>query len=324
MKAYKDYMDSFSPDEKWQNDTIKKLQGMSTGSKKSFAHKGLRMAAMIAVMCLALGITAYAVINVVWAPAEEADTGGSWVMVPVEEDYYEREGMLIGTGIYVKGFDLSQNVLDEETAQALRELLEGKVFTEDGEPFDLFVHAPGGYIADDRGYALYGADGVEIGSIYYDSIIRSKPISIDISTAAQVEELYAFPYSYEDAAKFLGQDFRLPAVYTESLSPPGFKMQDESYRGRYAVYVSLGGEPGMYFFVERNRSGEPDEWAAPGAAITEALIADTAVYKISDDIAGNRYTWENDGLTYMFFQSTGSPACFTDEQCEDIIRSMIE
>ena len=368
-----------------------KLQGISGRNKKSIISKCLRTATVLASICLMLGATACAAVNHVWKPAEKADTGGNWIITPVEEDnhmrerenavtdtdayykdsaielevldaqtaytavnrmwkpvekadtggswvitpvdadYYEREreNGITGTEFYFKNLDIELQVIDEETAQALRELLEGNIFTENGEPFDLLMPVQGGYLADDKGQDLYSADGMEIGGIEYHTIGREKPHNIWLKSVEQMEELYAYNDSYEDAAALLGRDFRFPTIYTEGFDQPAYRLNEtiisEPYFERYAVYVRLEGEPGMSFYVEKNRSGEwePQMLPVAGGVITEAVIAETIVYKISDDY-GNRYTWENEGLSYMLFQAPDRPAQFTDEQSEEIIRSMIK
>jgi len=348
MKAYNEYYDSHSVSEELQNKTMSRLNDAmsekyeftpynrqkrrSINSIPTFA----RAACVIVLVCVVLTATAYAVVSLVtWKPAENADPGGSFVVEPIEEaeydSYLESSGVTTLATIYRHNF-LTQPIVDERTMQIINEYLKDRVFTADGKAFELFVPIPGGFQADDRGYALYDEDGRVIGDISYTRIGADIPSGILILPKEVVVEWFEFSDTYDAAATFLGKDFRLPTVFTDESGPPSFRINgDEDFAeifGRRAVYVSLDGDPGMYFFVETNRRAEDDAWIwyAPDAVVTEGEVAGVTIYKISKEDV-NRYTWTLDGLTYMFFQFKSDPIndnCFTDEQCEDIIRSMIE
>ena len=325
MKAYKDYMDSISISDKWQKDTINKLNAAYICSNKSYVPKALRVALFAAIICITLSATAFAVVSYIWEHAERADTGGRWVMVPVEADYYEKEGISLAKALYCFDQCFTFPIFDEESMLILNDLLKDNVFTEDGEPFNLFIPVAGGYQAADRGYSLFDTLGNGIGEIYYVSLgHQGKPIAIEVITIEiSIRNHNNYVDTYEDASIFIGQSFRLPTIYIDSFSPPVFKIQDDYYINRYSVYINYEGEPGMYFFVEKTRTDSYEEWVAPGAVITATEMAGTTVYKISDDCC-NRYTWEYNGLTYMFFQFFDTPKQFTDEQVIEIIISMIE
>jgi hypothetical protein len=274
----------------------------------------------------------------IWEPTENADTGGSYIMVPVGETeyniYLESSGAITASAIYRHDLAI-QPVIDERTMQILDEYLKDRVFTAAGDAFDLFIPVPGGFQADDKGYSLYDEVGRAIGYISYRRLGNDDPSGIMILTVNEVDAWFVYNDTYDEAVAFLGKDFRLPAIHTDGFGPPTFrKSGGEDYEmiaritGRRAVYVLLDGDPGMYFFVETNRGSETDAevWHATDAVITMGEIAGVTVYKISGERM-NRYTWTYNDLTYMFFQNLDHPTninFFTDEQYEDIIRSMIE
>ena len=276
-----------------------------------------------------------------WEPTGNADPGGSYIIAPIDEDDYfnSLDSSVVSISYIMYQYDFRiQEIIDERVMQEIGEYLHGRIFTADGKPYELFVPVPGGFQADDKGNTLYDEDGREIGAIRYTRSRDGSFCGIDIESIEEVEEQterLAFTDTYDEAVAFLGKDFRLPATLTDGFGPPTYRRNGgEDYEmvaritGRRAVYVSLDGDPGMYFFVEANRDSETDvkTWYVPDAVITEGEIAGVTVYKISDERM-NRYTWTLDDLTYMFFQIMVHPNnvnCFTDEQCEDIIRSMIE
>ena len=259
-------------------------------------------------------------------------------MVPIGETeynlYLESSGTTISSTIYRHDFTI-QPVIDERMMQVLDEYLKDRVFTAAGDAFELFMRVPGGFQAYDKGYALYDEIGRAIGDISYFRVGTDDPSGIMILSIEEVDAWFVFSDTYDEAVAFLGKDFRLPAIHTDSFGPPTFRRNGGDdceiiarITGRRAVYVSLDGDPGMYFFAEANRDSETDAeaWYATDAVITVGEIAGVTVYKISDEKM-NRYTWTYNDLTYMFFQIMDHPRninSFTDEQCEDIIRSMIE
>jgi len=344
MKAYKDYMDTFSASQELQDKTIDLLRGYSSEGKdekpitvqeRRSSGRVLpiwqRAAVIIAAACLAFSAAAYAVIRYMGAQTDNADTGDSHVLVPAEDDFYGKNGAMMEKLMYAKGLD-AMPVFDEETALMLSRLLEGKVFTEDGKPFELLTPVPDGFRADDRGYTLYDTDSREIGRIYYDHNEGEAPFRISVVTDED-----EFLDTYDAAVAFLGRDFRLPAMHTEGFNPPKFKISIDDFSVRLSrVFVKLEGEPGMFYSVttEGNATAEPENalettviWEDEVESTALSINKEVTVIKLSDErvLDGNKsiYTWTYDGLFYIFYQ-TNSSAEFTDEQCEDIIRSMIE
>jgi hypothetical protein len=229
-----------------------------------------------------------------------------------------------------------QFTFDAETADILREFLRGKLFTGDGEPFETsFVPADGEeglYRFDDKGLTLYyWHEGpyekvrTAVTEIRYLVTGSGNIEGVHISNRAPEEE--SFPDTYQAAAAALGQDFRLPTVYTEGLEPPGFRIQDHGrdYGGFANVIVSIGGDPGMWIVVEPMRKTDDNLIESYAYGTAEVYqFGETTVYKIIDAWA-NRYTWAYGGLIYTFNQNPcGSVSSFTDNQVFEIIGSMTE
>lgn len=350
MKEYKDYMDSFSASEELQHKTLTRIDNaVAAHGKIDSPRRGrrelrflsaipawARVACTAVLLIIVLSASAYAVYSyVTWTQTGSADSGGSFVMEPVEKEefdsYLESTGTVSLRTIYRYNFN-EQPIVDEETMRVLNKYLKDRVFTADGAAFELFVPVSGGYQANDKGCTLYDEAGRVIGDIRANNVGTAAPNGITILSVAEVEKWFAFTDTYDEAVAFLGKDFRLPTVLTDGFSPPAFRKNgDETLvkaTGRRAIYISLDGEPGMYYFVETNRDASADAtvWYATDSVITEGEIAGVSVSKISSEDL-NRYTWSLDGLTYMFFQFKSHPVsvnCFSDEQCEKIIRSMIE
>lgn len=339
-----------SSDERFRknyDNTLAKLRAEDTNNKRHH----WRMISVIVVVCMiAMTGAAYAASQInlhVLGFVDDVDIGAAWKLVTAPEDYYESEGVALSRGIY--RYDLQNEKylrFDSNTAQALSEILSGNVFTADGNRFDLLVIDPqtGEYYADDRGNTLYDKSGAELAEISYYSIIQSEPLRLETRTIddvnsqreAELEGQYGIKitFDYTEAAGLLGANFRLPAVYTEYLEPPEYRLQGLPYTAdgvefgpddRLAVYVTIKGDPGLYFFAEKvqGEGMSPEDWHAPGSIIEECQLADNTVYRITID-GLIRYTWEYDGLVYMIFQDTANPTEFTDEQFQEIILSMIQ
>lgn len=304
--------------------------------------KRLRLSTAVAAMvvCLLLSGIAYAVVDYV---SERLDIGGSYEFVIVPDDFYEREGTISLQYLYISGQPAEQQPqFDAKTAKILNELLSNKFFTVDGATFELIVPVSGlfskKYRADDKGNVLYNSDGYEIGSILFESAIGSDPHSIHIWTKEEVEKQLGYNSTHEEAVSLLGKDFRLPIIYTEGLEPPVFQLTDIEeafiinnenqellpYEVK-RVQVWFGGTPGMSFTIERIRSENnvTTPWHIPGGVIEEFEISGTKIYKISANFGDGFYLWVHDGLIYMFHR-VDLPDAFTEEQCEEIIASMIE
>jgi hypothetical protein len=279
---------------------------------------------------------------------ERLDTGGSVEFVTVEKDYYEQAGTEFLTPIYDSETALeSQPRFNAKTARLLINMLYGQVFTEDGMLTELLAPVndffSGDYQADDNGSVLYNADGDEIGTIYYASVINGEPYRISIWTKDDIERQLGYNSTYEEAVALLGRDFRLPAVYTEELDPPEFQLTsflDDAETEGSAPYevkwvsarYSGFNVPNMFFTIENIRkdhdvTSPTSPWYVPDGVIEESEIAGIKVYKIYSNADYYNdfiiYSWEHDGLSYIF-NSISAGASFTDEQCENIIRSMIE
>ena len=308
-----------------------------------YAPAWARAACLAVLICAAFGATAYAVYqSVVWEATEgTVDTGARFVLIP-DKDYIPVDNnttVLIGIlTIYEKNITVPLSVLDEDTANTVRDQLKGQVFTSDGEHFELLAQVESGYQADDRGFTLYDSGGeeiIKIGLAIVDNDgFESKLVTIWNTTA------YEQPPSvtYDEAAAFLGSDFRLPTANTEHLDPPVFhilrpvsvvQMQISYYNE--SVQVNLfGGNPSIVYYVFPNR-GDSDIAShinVPGDIVFEGMLADVTVYKFAYPNS-NLFMWEFEGLTYAIDHYTWASGdfsfgSFSDEKIEEIIRSMIE
>ena len=359
------------------DNTLTKLRNEENVSSVRRTH--WKMITVIVVFCvIAMTGVAYAVSQYnlrIVGQVDDADVGAAWKLVSVPENYYESIGEGIWQPLY---YNYNNTKLENppqftaEAAQALRKLLANNIFTADGYPFDLLVLDPDSneYYADDRGLVLYCNGGYcridnsgtaiydkagyndmeELAEIYYSAIgYNGEPIGLEISSIAwkdkQREAELVGEYGiktttdYAEAARLLGQEFRLPTAYIEGLAPPEYRIQEgftqvlqNEITGELedgdeygtAVYVRIKGDPGMYYFAEvKTENNASREWYATGAVIEECVIAETTVYRvINDDMI--RYTWEHDGLVYMIFQDKTDQNEFTDEQFAEIIWSMIQ
>ena len=359
-----DFSGLFGPsDERFRtsyNNTLAKLR--TDDALHPARQRHWKMIAVIVFICV-IAMTGVAVAvsqyNMrVIGRVDDVDIGAAWKLISVPEDYYESIGEPLPILLYWYSMEKKQlPQLTEEEEQAMRVLLADKVFISDGEPFDLLAldQDSNEYVADSRGFTLYNESGEELAEItyYYNTIGRSgEPLGLVFRTKAEVDAQREAELSgqygtkitsdYEEASQLLGQEFRLPTIYTDSLDAPEYKIQEGftaiiskeengsvvyEYGDTYgtAVYVRMSGDPGIYYFAEAKTRDDTisRKWYAPGALIEECAIAEQTVYKITtDEII--RYAWELDGLVYMIFQDRVDPNEFTDEQFVEIIWSMIQ
>jgi hypothetical protein len=226
-------------------------------------------------------------------------------------------------------------------------MLWGQVVTEDGMLIELLAPVKdffsSDYQADDNGNVLYNTYGSEIGIIYYASVINGDPYRVSIWTKEDIEKQLGYNSTYEEAVSLLGRDFRLPTIYTGELDPPKFQLtsyitdaETEDSEPNEVKWVSVRysgyNTPNMFFTIENIRkdhdvTSPTSPWYVPDGVIEEREIAGIKVYKIysNDDYYNDFiiYSWEYDGLSYIFNTTTEGPS-FTDKQCEKIIKSMIE
>lgn len=152
-------------------------------------HKRLRIVVIAIVACLLLTGTAFAINQIFF---DRADVGAGWVLVSAPEDYYEINNIEVYRGIYTGSEYVaadSQPRVDADTARVLRELFEGVIFTDHGEPVDFVAVAPDSdrFRIDVGNGALYNADGKELWSIHYLTIGYSEPQSLEMQTKEEYE-----------------------------------------------------------------------------------------------------------------------------------------
>ena len=305
-------------------------------------RRPLAVAAVIAAV-VSLSAAAYAVASIAFnrtesVPANVADAGGSQVIVPMDEETKQAyQAASVGNtshNIYVKNPDTKQNVnkiFDSDTANVLRGLLEGKVFAKDGEPFDFVAYLlkNNNLLEPYPDIYIYSADGEEIRQIVYWA---KEPFGTPTAVSFSFEDLIMPDYAdtYESAAVKLGKEFRLPDVtYIEEYD---FKYEaDFNPHGNMKVWISIRHAKGGAAFsvaVENSRDDgtEPDYLQAP-VVIEDFEIDGIVIHKVTLDSGFKEYMWEHDSLSYMLMQYPdvcGTVTfCPTDEQCEEIIWSMI-
>ena len=319
-----------------------------------------RVACLVIIACIALSGTALAVIHFVqWEPVDIEQgvvfTIKDGEIIPLYHDLiYGVDYFKLDVHVLYERNSLDEpHVVNIEIAEDLRSRLESLVFTEDGKPFDLFVPVPGGYIADDRGFTLYMLDNamgeeysfeeraMKIKSISYtinifafdggaDKSLIEEPYMIMITP--ELED-YKLPFmkdvSYEEAVAFLGRDFRMPTKYIENFSIQTIiitRWEDSPAPDMVSVGL-YGNFPSLMFSVQA--SNEDGFMYIAYGELSESIIGGVTVFRTRREIM-TEYYWEFDGLIYRLYQWTYSPSpeeyvlIFTDEQIEDIIRSMIE
>lgn len=323
-------------DEGFRNNYSNVMAKLHTeGGTRRSGQKRLSIAVIALVACLVLTGTAFAINQKFFV--DSADVGASWVLVSAPEDYYESVGTSIRWSIYFAGASVGEQPrVDAETAKILQTLLEGKVFTADGELTEIMIPVTDSdeFCLNIGDSALYNETGEEIQEIRYETVGYSKPQEISFQTKSEYEaqcekerQGYAgvkLTDDYSEAAGLLGMDFNLPGVYTDECEEPEFSFQSLKDPDRKAVYVTYAGNPGIYYFAEAMRSEDeiPYEWYAAGAVIEACEIKGTIVYKVTSQRI-IRYTWTNDSVVYMIFQNY-SPVEFTDDQYVEIIASMLK
>jgi hypothetical protein len=307
----------------------------------------LSTAIAVAALCILASGVVYAIGSFV---SQQIDTGGSQSFVTVPEDYFQSTGTNIMLALYISDVPVDvQPHFDEKTAQILRGFLEGKVFTEDGMPFDLLSPIPGlfsrGYRADDKGNVLYDAGGYEIGTIYYSATVNSEPHGVSIMSPDELQRQLGYNSTQEEAVALLGRDFRLPTVYIDALEPPRFQLTDKSqwllvaadsetqellpYESNQVRVRYDGDAGGIQLIIENERTNEhsaTEPWHIPGGVIEEYEIAGVKINMITSSVSDSytHYAWTHDSLVYIMTYPAYLPGSLTETQAEEIIRSMIE
>ena len=250
---------------------------------------------------------------------------------------------------------LGVGVIEARHVQAVREMLAGKIFTAEGNEIDFELIVPtteemrlissrynNRYYIYDRGNTLYTADGYAIGAIHlHSSYPRIEPVRVTIITEAELD--YFHLYTYDEAAYFLGSDFRVPVAHVEMFQPLIINIhRSVDLRGHVSEFRGISllfniheihprrewcSQP-MSIIIERIRDeysnaahtqyglgGEIVEHDMAGVTVHEIITL--CVFGIFQQV---KFSWIYDGLVYTL---RPSPA-LTHEQTMDVIRSMIE
>lgn len=171
-----------------------------------------------------------------------------------------------------------------------------------------------------------GRKFVMVDEDYINNLIRERG-----SIVEEGRQIFNFDATFEEAAEALGQDFRLPAAHVDGYKAE-FMVETSGW-----IKMLYNGNPAMYFEIyEANSEFFQHETFMANVIATEFEIAGTTVYKMSSMINLAHldiryYTWEHDGLVYFLYnfyldENTKyfPDVVFTEEQCIEIIRSMIE
>jgi hypothetical protein len=219
-----------------------------------------------------------------------------------------------------------------EDAQIINELLAGRIFTSDGEPFVLMAAIPNQnlYRADDRGFVLYDENSHEIGTITIATSWEGEFVWAHIRTRTEFEEFYGYTATYQEAVTHLGQNFRLPTICNEEFDAPVFRLEhwtgsvnESGFRSINVRFMSEDRFGDLFMVVETVRNAdEPFSALYTAAEITEIEIAGITVTQVAYDGSFGRFNWIYDNLVYTLFSPHGE--FFTADELLEIIRSMVE
>jgi hypothetical protein len=302
-------------------------------------------------MVLAGGVFAAAQQIAKWRTVEEADIGANWVLISVQECIMTTSGGIYPLPIFHIHYpkELFEPFCAED-AKLLRSKLDGLLFTADGEPFDLIAPIPGtdNFWADDRGMALYNADGEYISMIVfnrqygeltgdYKFFYKAEDDLLRESIIKGEQDYIKLTFDYEEANAFLGVDLRLDAFDVEEYEQVEFNLYDWS---KWVSSDGLGsamtnmeviayfGTPsaGMTVKIEPAETGDDasaDYFVAYVGVIEQSEFAGVTVTRITGD-ESLTYYWEINGLIYRVQKSVGRDAMLlTDEDILLIISNMI-
>jgi len=308
----------------------------------------LRWSAVAVAACLMLATVAYAASVII----DRFDTGGSirFISVPYDSPQLreQQENTIISLPIYLNS---RANVLPRfthawvsdgerfspEDAQIINEMLEGKIFTADGEPFVLItaMHNQDLYHANAAGNILFDRDGYEIGAVRILTTWDGEMLQAYIATLAEFEAMFSYSNTFQEGVELLGQYFRLPTVHIEGFAPPLFRLDYwENYEtGEVFRWVTVRYTKDDVFLLrdlilivetERSELSEPLSVFYITAEITEIEIAGITVTKMlyagyTDSVS---FFWIYDGLVYRFLPPSGEFA-FSAGEVAEIIESML-
>lgn len=308
------------------------------------------------VMFLVLSTVVYAAAVFI---GQRFDTGGSMEFIFVDEEgftefwgdsfggapiYRSPRGIIRDSEFLMFAESKYWAQFDADTAHLVNELLEGRIFTADGSPFQLVVPIanwewyPLMYRADDRGDTLFNIYGEEIDTIFvFLRFDDGTPEWADILNEEDaISQGWHYSDTFEDAVRVLG-NIRLPVL--EGFDEPVFEVIDipghyrdtgyeymwlPDFRNVFIRYRPVGESwhMGFMLFVEpiRSESEASTQLPVQDGVVHEHAIADTTIYEIIGHGQVNLFVWHYDGLVYRLSPSGN----FNTAQSLEIIRSMIE
>ena len=313
-------------------------------------------AALVAVLVLSTTVYAAAMLF-----NQRLDIGGpgEYIIMTAEEydRWHDNENITFSRALYVGPSGLLRLAnffgddyervpyswrLDSETTQWVNAMLESRIFTACGEPFQLMAPDSDGpdptlYRADDRGYIIFCRDGNEIDTIRLSVTYDGRPRRLDIYKVGDLCDRFGYVNTQEEAMAVMSA-LRLPTV--EGLRAPMFLVYDfpryywicgccdtereihPAIRRGFVRYNHIGQARDSAFAITvvfvREDGENPHERPILDGSFREHVIAGTIIHEIIER-GHSRFTWQYDGLVYTFL-----PLYWTLEQSMEAIRSMVE
>ena len=316
-------------------------------------------AAAVLAVFLILSTTVYAAVLIY----QRLDTRGMTEYVAMSAEDYQAwlSGLLHSNALYISpsGVQRFTNFwgpsdrplatwhLDSAVAQQVNMMLEGRVFTNQGEPFQLMTETQAGlttlYAADDRGYTLYCHDGKEIDTIRLWITGDGSPYRVDIYNVGDLCDRFGYTYTREDALQLMS-GLRFPDVY--GLDEPLFRVY--YIPGEYLTcfhcrgemlptirrvvmryrYVGQCWDSAFVISVEYQRADDANtcsqciglrETPIFEGRFREHIIAGTVVHEVIERRRTVRFVWQHDGLVYTLI-----PLDADFEQSMEAICRMVE
>ena len=310
--------------------------------RRGFSRLRLSTAVAIVAAFLVFATAAYAVAEIAYRRIE---TGSAMDLIVLPDDEYGRQlfhertaDWIMGRRIYSAFSDYAHvSCISERAARFVNRHLEGQIFVADGTAinFGLAVSMPEpfslGYRLDDRGNALYTADGYQIGKIILLTNNTGEYVDVIIRTVAEEEAALGYNATLEEIVSALGRDIWLPQVHIEVFRPPVFNLTrqhdpDWSVRARFStreidsLHERWYDELNIAIVSARGEHSPLLSIYILGGEVSTYDIAGVTVYKLILNEVFTQFFWAYDGLAYQLIPSS----LHTLAQTLEVIRSMVE
>ncbi len=303
-------------------------------TQKHFHVRKIAIIAATVAVLLGVSITVYAALRKFH---ERADAGlkAGWETTDISN-------MNRAEFISIEEFSEDSARFDIETANKINSQLSNKIFNENGDEINLIIplsEIPGavitsnefcyarrpGNVYDEKGFLIYSLSWM----LDYEEVLITL-----------TEENMPKTVTHEQAAEFLGTEFKLP-VFPGLLSNDELYIMDKGNRGIECVTTSWGGGDdnewlsSIWLSIEKTREAgtDPYSYYSVTSLIEEIDISGTTVYRMEDlslsdkGLAAYIYAWTKDGVSYELvitvykdFETSG----FTNADYEQIIREIVE